>query len=133
MKTSSEVRGRTSCHTLGGGLSDTDVQLPDKARDRSHSIAEALRENGGSFMGVKRVHRQPPHCSPILARRGEGFARPSLARTSGPVSKRPSATRSSGRHTGAHVFDSKRANGMLSFLVGAYLMVQRFGVAAAKS
>ena len=117
------------------GLSDTDAraQLRDKARDRSHAIAKKLRENGGSFMGMKRVRRQPPHSSPNTRAPRRGI-RPTVA----------------GKNKWARIEALQRNEAFLKahrsarlrfeagerdvvFPIGTYLMVHRFGVAVAKS
>ncbi|MGH1347953.1 MAG: hypothetical protein ACRBN8_40740, partial [Nannocystales bacterium] len=43
------------------GLSDAEAreQLRGKARERSHAIADKIRNSGGSFVGMRRVRRQP--------------------------------------------------------------------------
>ncbi len=104
-------------------------RLRDKARERSHAKANALRKSGGSFMGMRRVRRQPTGSSPTtrLPRRG---IRPTVAGKN--KWARIEALQRNAAFLEAHelarlLFESGKRDAVFPF--GTYLMVQRFGVA----
>ncbi|MGH1344111.1 MAG: hypothetical protein ACRBN8_21305 [Nannocystales bacterium] len=113
------------------GLSDADAreQLRDRARERSHLIADKLRNNGGSFVGMARVRRQPTESSPSTRAPRRGI-RPTVAGKN--KWARIEALQRNEAFLKAHeqarlLFESGKRN--VVFPLGTYLMVQRFGVA----
>ncbi len=115
-------------------LSDTDAraQLRDKAREKSHAIGEKLKKAGGSFMGMKRVRKQPPDSSPHTRAPRRGI-RPTVA---GNKWARIEALQRNEAfleaHRAARIRFEKGEHDVV-FPLGTYLMVQRYGVAVAKS
>ncbi|MGH1347898.1 MAG: hypothetical protein ACRBN8_40460 [Nannocystales bacterium] len=112
-------------------LTDTEARekLRDKARERSHAMADALRKSGGSFMGMRRVRRQPTDSSPTnrLPRRG---IRPTVAGKNKwariEALQRNAAFLEEHEHARL-LFESGKRDAV--FPRGTYLMVRRFGVA----
>jgi hypothetical protein len=104
-------------------------RLRDKARERSYSFAEKLRKKGGSFMGMKRVRRQPPNSSPSTRAPRRGI-RPTVAGKN--KWARIEALQRNEAFLEAHeharlLFEGGKHDAV--FPLGTYLMVQRFGVA----
>jgi len=115
-------------------LSDKDARakLRDKAREKSHALAKKIKKAGGSFMGMKRVRKQPTNSSPRTraARRG---IRPTVA---GNKWARIEALQRNQAFLEAHEAARVRfkdGERDVVFPFGTYLMVHRFGVAVAKS
>ena len=107
--------------------------LRDKARERSHAIAEKFRDSGGSFMGMRRVRRQPPHSSPNTRAPRRGI-RPTVAGKN--KWARIEALQRNKAFLEAHHdarLEFEAGQRRVVFPLGTYLMVQRFGVAVAKS
>lgn len=117
------------------GLSDPEArtQLRARARERSHALAQEIRSKGGSFMGMKRVRKQPRDSSPNTRAPRRGI-KPTVA----------------GKNKWARIEALQRTKAFLEahrdartrfeagehdvvFPAGTYLMVQRFGVAVARS
>ncbi|MBV1859993.1 MAG: hypothetical protein KUG77_16390, partial [Nannocystaceae bacterium] len=116
------------------GLDDAEAraQLRRKARDRSHAIAEKLRNKGGSFMGMRRVRRQPPDSSPKTRAPRRGI-RPTVAGKN-KLARIEALQRNAAffeAHEDARLRFEAGERGVV-FPLGTYLMVQRFGVAVAK-
>jgi hypothetical protein len=106
--------------------------LLDKARERSHAIGEELRERGGSFMGMKRVRRQPTNSSPSSRAPRRGI-RPMVA---GNKWARIEALQRNQAFLDAHedarlLFEKGKRD--VVFPLGTYLMAKRYSVAVAKS
>jgi hypothetical protein len=116
------------------GLSDTEAraQLRDKAREKSHAIAKQLKKDGGSFMGMKRVRKQPTNSSPDTRAPRRGI-RPTVAGNKWArieALQRNEAFLESHRDARLRFEAGERD---VVFPLGTYLMVRRYGVAVAKS
>ena len=124
----------TRPEALYRGLSYTEArtQLRDRARERSHTLAKKLRKDGGSFMGMKRVRKQPHDSSPNTRAPRRGI-RPTVA---GNKWARIEALQRNETFLEAHRdarlrFEDGEYD--VVFPRGTYLMAKRFGVAVAKS
>ncbi len=108
------------------------VRLREKAQERSHALAEKLRERGGSFMGMRRVCRQPRASSPNNCPPRRGI-RPTVAGKS--KWARIEALRCQTAFLEAHRDARlKFENGQrhVRFPSGTYWMVRRYGVSVAE-
>ena len=120
---------------LHPGLNDLEARalVRERARERSYSTAKKIRARGGSFIGMKRVRRQPPENSP-RSRAPRRSIRPTVA----------------GKNKWARVEALQRNKVFLqayrvariqfeqghrdvTFPRGTYLMAVRYGVAVANS
>ena len=112
---------------------DARAKLRDAARQRSYAIAEKFRNEGGTFMGMKRVRRQPPDSSPNTRAPRRGI-RPTVA------GKNKWARIEALQRNKVFLEDHRAArlefesgNHAVVFPFGTYLMVRRYGVAVAKN
>lgn len=116
-------------------LNDTEARakLRMKAKERSHGYAKRIRSKGGGFMGMRRVRRQPRESSPNtrLPRRG---IRPTVAGKNkwARIEALQTNKRFFEEHREARLRFEAGERGVV-FPLGTYQMVQRFGVAVAKS
>ena len=114
-------------------LSDVDARehLRDKARALSRTFGDELQHKGGSFMGMKRVRRQPTESSPSTRAPRRGI-RPTVA------GKSKWARIEALQRNAAFLADYREArlrfeagDTSVVFPLGTYLMAQRYGVAVA--
>lgn len=116
------------------GLDDLTARerLRREVRERACEFARRFREEGGRFMGMTRVRRQPRHSSPHTRAPRRGI-RPTVAAAN--VDLRKEALRRRQvfleRYQHARV-EWERGNRGVVFPLGTYLMHERFGVSVAK-
>lgn len=108
------------------------ARLLSEVRERAHATAKSIREDGGSFMGMKRVRSQPRHSSPHTREPRRGI-KPTVAGKD--TEARTNALKELREFRVA--YQQARAqwesgNRVVLFPLGTYLMRVRFHVRVAK-
>lgn len=126
-----EVLVLTRPEALYPGLTDTEAraQLRDRARERSHKLVEDLRNEGRTFVGMKRVRKASPNSS-AKSREPRRGLRPTVAgkNKEARIEALERYAEFLVKHKAARL-EFEKGNHDVVFPRGTYLMVVRYGVA----